>query len=107
MEQPTLSKFDPVGEYLLLIPKQAAEVSEGGIFIPEMARGGLTQGTVIKVGHLVKDYGVGDEIIFGQHTESRLDIDNEPYILLNQVNVMMVAKHNEITVFPPIPTPTE
>jgi co-chaperonin GroES (HSP10) len=90
----TLKRFNPVGENMLLQPKKAAEVSDGGIYIPESARGGLTQGTVVKKGALVTEYEIGDEILFAQHTETRLEMDGEPYILLNQANVLMFAKGN-------------
>lgn len=86
---------------MLLIPKPAAEKSDGGIYIPEVARGGLTQGKVLKVGDQVADYSVGDEIIFAQHTESRIIIDGEPYIILDQANVMLVSKYEK----PPIHAP--
>lgn len=93
MTTPTLLRFNPVGTNMLLIPKPAAEKSDGGIYIPEVARGGLTQGKVLKVGDQVTQYAEGDEIIFAQHTESRITIDGEPYIILDQANVMLVSKN--------------
>ncbi len=67
-------------------------MSEGGIYIPESARSGLTQGTVIKKGAQVSDYDIGDEIIFQQHSETRIEMDGELIILLHQNNVILVAK---------------
>lgn len=77
---------------MLLIPKTAAEMSDGGIFIPEAARSGLTQGTILKRGSLVTEYNIGDEIIFAQHSESRIEIDGNPYLILNQTNVLLCKR---------------
>jgi chaperonin GroES len=87
-----LKKFKPVGEHMVLKPKTSAEMSAGGIYIPESARGGLTQGTVIKKGDGVNDYDIGDEIIFQQHSETRIEMDGEMVIILHQNNVILVAK---------------
>lgn len=100
MSVPTLERFKPVGRYILLKPRQAASISEGGIIIPECARGGLTQGTIVAKGPLVsEEYAIGDQILFGQHTESPLEIDGEKFLLLDDVNVWMHGK--------PDPTPTD
>lgn len=42
--------YQPLKDFLLLEPEQEAEVSEGGIIIPDQARHFLNEGKILKVG---------------------------------------------------------
>lgn len=84
--------FEPVGHYMLLTPKYSAEQTTAGIIIPEAARAHLTQGTVVKRGELVENFDLGDEVIFLQHSETRLEIDGRPYILLEDQHIALVKR---------------
>jgi co-chaperonin GroES (HSP10) len=87
-----LDNFDtyvPIGHFMLLVPKFAAERTSGGLIIPEAARAHLTQGTVVKKGSLVENFDLGDEVIFTQHSEIRLEIDGRPYILVEDQQIAL------------------
>lgn len=88
----SLNGFDPVGNYILLRPRLAAEVSTGGIIIPEQSRQSLTQGTIVKKGKGVANFEIGDEVVFKQHAEDRLVIDGETFLFLDDQAVIMVKK---------------
>ena len=42
--------FDPLGDRVLIMPDPTEEVSEGGIYIPNMAKERPTMGTVVATG---------------------------------------------------------
>lgn len=88
----SFDEYEPIGHYMLLVPKQAKEVTEAGIYIPEQARQALTQGTVVKVGSLVQEFKLGDEVIYVQHTEQTITIDKRPYILLEDSAVVLTKR---------------
>lgn len=85
-------EYEPIGHFMLLVPKLASEVSTGGLFIPEQARKTLTQGTVVKVGSLVQNFKLGDEVIYIQHTEHTITVDGRNYILLEDSNIILAKR---------------
>jgi co-chaperonin GroES (HSP10) len=88
----SLSGFEPVANYILLEPKLSAEVSQGGIIIPEQSRQSLTQGTIVKKGANVTRFDIGDEVVFKQHAEDRLEIDGKHFLFLDDSAVIMHRK---------------
>lgn len=87
---------EPIGHYILLVPKMAAAMTDSGLYIPEQARDNLTQGTIVKKGSLVEEFDMGDEVVYVQHTEQYIVIDGVRYILLEDSNIVLVkrVKHN-------------
>jgi co-chaperonin GroES (HSP10) len=84
--------YEPVGNQILLIPKQAREQTEAGIYIPEQARHTVTMGTVVKVGKNVPEFAMGDELVYMQHTETPIQVDGRKYLLISSDNVVMVKR---------------
>ena len=85
-------KFQPTQTYLLLEPKEIAEKSTGGIFLPQSALDTTTlnQGKIILAGPYAPDTFVpGQMVLFKQHTEYRMQIDGVKYILVNADDVIM------------------
>ena len=84
--------YEPVGTTLLLIPKTPKAETEGGIYIPEQARSMVTMGTVLKLGKDAKQFGIGDEVVYVQHTENPIEVDGRKYLLLDEANVVLVKR---------------
>jgi len=86
-----IDAYTPCGTYLLCRPLIAAEKSKGGIYIPESARNPLNQAVVLKCGDALapEDWPKGTEVMFTQHSESALKIDDEQFVLVTAENVVM------------------
>jgi len=85
-------KFLPTTSYLLLTPKEVAERSTGGIILPQSAIDTtmLNQGQIEALGPFAPDqFKVGMTVLFKQHTEYRMQIDEEKKILVNSDDVIL------------------
>ena len=83
------ARIEMFGDYVLVRPKELDEVSEGGIFLPEMK--GQTApviGTVVGVGDDLPDEKearrprMGDEVMYLEFSGSNLEIDGSMYKVL-------------------------
>jgi co-chaperonin GroES (HSP10) len=91
------NEFFPVGSFIMITPALAAEVSSGGIFIPEQARASLNQGTIVRMGPDVPrclpgdptGYKIGDVIMFVAHSEYKVALDGTEYKLVDASNVIL------------------
>lgn len=65
----------------------------GSIYIPDSVRSPLTQGIVLKAGSLCDAdlYKKGTLIIFRLHTEARVKIAGEEYLLVEPTNVLLTG----------------
>ncbi len=78
-------KIQPIGERVLINPT-AEERTKGGIYIPESAKEGKKEGTVVAVGTF-KDgkelpLKVGDHILYGGYSSDEFELEGEKYIIL-------------------------
>lgn len=66
----------------------------GLIHIPQVGQVPPRQGTVERVGPLVRDVGMGDRVIFSKHAGSRIGAinraDNSSYLILRERDVIAV-----------------
>jgi len=99
----------PSGWRIAILPYRGADVTKGGIFIPEETQRrtqlGTTCGYVLKVGDLAyADQGkfpagpwckAGDWIIFGRYAGARIPIDGGEIRLLNDDEVLAVVNSPE------------
>jgi co-chaperonin GroES (HSP10) len=82
--------YIPLGGLIIALPIEVDEVTPGGIFIPEQARPTLNEATVEKVGPDVNDrIHKGVTIVFSQHSETRIKVDGNHYVCVDQDNVLM------------------
>lgn len=76
----------PIGERVLIRPREAEEVTKSGIYIPETAQEKKKEGTVIAVG--TKDDGkslplkAGDHVIYGGYSADKVELDGENYVFV-------------------------
>lgn len=83
--------FRPLYDCILVKPKEANDMTKGGIYIPETAQRKTHQGTVLAVGpgkiamdgaRYAPDVEVGDTVLYSKYAGSEVNIDNEDYIVL-------------------------
>lgn len=86
-------RIHPTQNYLLLDEVEEEAKTKGGIYIPERARMPLNQGVVIAAGPDTVDRNVlGKLVVFTQHSEFRLQIDNKFYLLVRETDVIAIMQ---------------
>jgi len=89
--------IEPVGDRLLVRPDEAANVTKGGLFLPDQAREKPAQGTVVAVGagRKLENGSVvpmciqeGDSVIFSKYAGTDLKVNGTDMILLREGDVL-------------------
>lgn len=81
---------------IAVVPIAEPDQTEGGIWIPDMAKKRANQGVVKYIGSNVKDINVGDYVLFSGYTGTTVLVGNERLIIMNHefVNARMeMAEH--------------
>jgi chaperonin GroES len=91
-------KIKPLGNRIV-IQRQEAKVSKGGILLPESAQEKPKQGKVLAVGPgKVNEKGklvpvelkVGNQILFSSYAGTECKLDSEEYLILSEEDVLAV-----------------
>jgi chaperonin GroES len=87
----------PLGNRILIEITEAADVSTGGIFIPETAQEKSQRGVVLAIGDGNEDgvaisrmIDIGDSVLFAKYTGTELKLDNKKAILLKYADLLAV-----------------
>jgi chaperonin GroES len=95
--------LDPLHDRIVIRPAAAESVSKGGVIIPDMAQEKPQRGTVVAAGpgrvyeHLgliettVKE---GDEVLYSQYGASEIILDNEPVVVIREVDVYGIINND-------------
>ena len=112
--QPTILRnviVKPQGDRILVRPDASANKTEGGILLPDQARGKPTRGTVIAVGPgritetgclIEVPFEVGQEVLYGAFSETGIRVDDEELLLLKAADVYVVLEPIETEVEEPV-----
>jgi chaperonin GroES len=93
-----VKKIKPLGNRIV-IKRQEAKTTKGGILLPETAQEKPRQGVVVAVGagkvdekgktHPM-DLKVGDEILFSSYAGTETKVDSVDYLILSEDDVLAV-----------------
>lgn len=88
-----MAQLKPLGERVL-IKRQEAQKTKGGIYLPETAQEKPKQGTIVAIGsEKVKDLKIGDKILFAAYAGSEVRMgDEEGYLILPADEVLCVLE---------------
>ncbi len=87
----------PLDDRVVVEPKEAEEVTAGGIVLPDTAKEKPQRGTVVAVGRAsCLDSGergtlsvtVGDEVIYGKYSGSEVEIDGREVKILRETDIL-------------------
>ena len=90
-------KLRPLDDRVVVEPKEAEEVTAGGIVLPDTAKEKPQRGSVIAVGPgKLLDSGergtlsvsVGDEVIYGKYSGSEVEIDGREVKILRETDIL-------------------
>lgn len=80
--------FKPLGDRIFVKYMEEVERTAGGLFIPDAAKEKPQRGKVEAVGKEVKEVKTGDIILFDKYSGSKINIDNEDYLIVKEEEVL-------------------
>ncbi|MFQ5543498.1 MAG: co-chaperone GroES [Nitrospiria bacterium] len=69
---------------------EEAEKTASGLYIPDAAKEKPQKGTVEAIGGDVKDVKVGETILFDKYSGSKINIEDEEYLILKEEDILGV-----------------
>ncbi len=96
----TKTKLTPLGDRVVVRPKQKEEVTKSGIVLPDTAKEKPQEGEVIAVGPgRVLDNGsrapmelaVGQSVLYAKYAGTEFKVDDEEYLILREPDVLAVV----------------
>jgi len=90
-------KLKPLDDRVVVEPKEAEEVTAGGIVLPDTAKEKPQRGTVLALGPgKLLDSGergalsvaVGDEVIYGKYAGSDVEVDGREVKILRESDIL-------------------
>jgi len=81
----------PLKDRVLISYLAEAEVSAGGIYIPDAAKEKPQRGKVEAIGGDVKEVAVGDEILFGKYSGEKFKMDSLDVLIIKEEDILAVV----------------
>jgi chaperonin GroES len=89
----------PLGDRVIVKPKAPAEVTKGGIILPDTAQEKPMEGEIIAVGNgktddtgkkIAMDLKVGDKVLYGKYSGTEVKLNDEEYLIMRESDVYAV-----------------
>jgi len=96
----TTTKLIPLGDRVVVRPKQKEEVTKSGIVLPDTAKEKPQEGEVISVGpgrvldngqRLAMELKVGQTVLYAKYAGTEFKLDDEEYLILRESDVLAVV----------------
>ncbi len=85
--------LEVLGDKVAIRPLEAPEESEGGVYIPDMAREKPTRGTVISTGPDSKSGVVaGDVVVYPKYAGAEITVNGELVVVLREHELVGILR---------------
>ncbi len=90
-------KLRPLDDRVVVEPKEADEVTAGGIVLPDTAKEKPQRGSVLAIGpgklldsgeRGTLSVGIGDEVIYGKYSGSEIELDGREVKILRETDIL-------------------
>lgn len=86
----------PLADHVVVVPATAAEVTEGGIIVPDSAKEKPQQGEVWAVGpgkptptgSMLPTVKTGDTVLFGRYAGIELELDGQKVLIMREEDIL-------------------
>ena len=94
-------KIKPLGDRVIIKPKEAEEKTKGGIILPDTAKEKSVEGTVVAVGVgrttedgklIAMSLKVGDVVLYGKYERNGVEIDGDEYLIIRESDIYGIVK---------------
>ncbi len=91
----------PLGDRVIVKPKEPEEVTKGGIILPDTAKEKPMEGEIIAVGEgrisddgkLIKmELKVGDKVLYGKYSGTEVKVNDVEYLIMRESDVYAIIK---------------
>lgn len=85
-------KLKPIGDRVLIKPKEVETKTKSGIYIPESAQEKNQEGEIVALG-TAKDFPVkvGEIVLYEKYAGTDLDYEDAKYVILNTKDIIGVV----------------
>ncbi|MBU1096048.1 MAG: co-chaperone GroES [Bacteroidetes bacterium] len=89
------SKIKPLGDRVIVKPKEAEATTKGGIILPDTAKEKPIEGTIVAVGPGKYEDGklvalsvkVGDIVLYGKYGGTEINVDSTEYLIMRESDI--------------------
>ncbi|HSB32481.1 MAG TPA: co-chaperone GroES [Candidatus Sulfobium mesophilum] len=85
-------KFKPLKDRVFVRYTEEGEKTAGGLYIPDSAKEKPQKGLVEAVGSEVKEIKVGNTILFDKYSGSKVNIDNNEYLIIKEEDILGIVE---------------
>ena len=94
-------KLKPLGDRLVVEPKEREEMTASGLILPETAKEKPQEGAVIAVGpgrrdddgkRIAMDVAVGDNVLYAKYGGTEVKIDGKKLLILKESDVLAIVE---------------
>lgn len=85
-------KVQPLADYVVAEPEEAATKTASGFYLPDKAAEKPKVAKVVAVGKNVNQVKVGDSIVAKTYSQTELKVDSTDYIIVKEEDILAVVK---------------
>ena len=96
----TKSKLVPLGDRVVIRPKEKEEVTKSGIFLPDTAKEKPQEGEVVAVGpgrvldngnRVAMELKVGQSVLYAKYAGTEFKVEDEELLILREPDILAVV----------------
>jgi chaperonin GroES len=96
------TQLKPLGDRLVIEPKEQEEVTASGLVLPETAKEKPQQGTVLSSGpgrrdddgkRVEMDVAVGDVVLYAKYAGTEIKIDGKKLLILKESDILAIVEN--------------
>ena len=88
-------KIKPLGDRVIVKPKEAEETTKGGIILPDTAKEKPIEGSIVAVGPGKYEDGklvelsvkAGDTVLYGKYGGTEITVEGEEYLIMRESDI--------------------
>jgi chaperonin GroES len=88
-------KIKPLGDRVIVKPKEAEETTKGGIILPDTAKEKPIEGSIVAVGPGKYEDGklvdmtvkVGDTVLYGKYGGTEITVEGDEYLIMRESDI--------------------
>ena len=91
----------PLGDRVLVLPKEEAEMKKGGIIIHDTAKEKPQEGEVVAVGAgkrddsgklIPMDVKKGDRVLYGKYSGTEIKVEGKEYMIMREDDILGIIE---------------
>ncbi len=90
-----MASIKPLGDRVVVQPKEADEKTDSGLYIPESAQDKPQKGTVVAIGPGRVEDGTqidmtveeGDEILYGKYAGTEVTLNGQEFLIMRETDI--------------------